>query len=152
MVKLFGWEQKMSAQLSTKRDAEMLWVRKREFASLANTIVNYIIPVLVMVSSYATFTVVMRRELTPSIVFSSMSIFDMLRGQLSQVVFRIPSIVQAKVSLDRVTEFMQNVRSLSLILSIESLSLTRLTRRPSFWTRTQSTTRRHYPPLRLTPT
>ena len=100
----------MSEQLSEKRAAEMQWVRKREFASLTNTIVNYIIPVLVMVSSYATFTLVMKRQLSPSIVFSSMSIFDMLRGQLGQVVMRIPSLIQAKVSLDRVTDFLHNVR------------------------------------------
>ncbi|KZV73085.1 ATP-binding cassette transporter [Peniophora sp. CONT] len=112
MVKLFGWEQKMSDQLSEKRAAEMLWVRKREFASLANTIVNYIIPVLVMVSSYATFTLVMKRQLSPSIVFSSMSIFDMLRGQLGQIVMRIPGIIQAKVSLDRVTDFLHNTELL----------------------------------------
>ncbi|VDC06815.1 unnamed protein product [Peniophora sp. CBMAI 1063] len=112
MVKLFGWEQKMSEQLSEKRAAEMQWVRKREFASLANTVVNYIIPVLVMVSSYATFTLVMKRQLSPSIVFSSMSIFDMLRGQLGQVVLRIPSLIQSKVSLDRVTEFLHNTELL----------------------------------------
>lgn len=109
MVKLFGWEQKLSGELSEKRAAEMQWVRRRQFTSLANAIVNYIIPVLVMISSYATFTLVMKRELSPSIVFSSMSIFDMLREQLQEVVLRIPNLVQAKVSLDRITEFLHNV-------------------------------------------
>ncbi|VDC06819.1 unnamed protein product [Peniophora sp. CBMAI 1063] len=114
MIKLFGWERTISAQLSEKRAAEMQWVRKREFASLANTIASYIIPILIMVSSYATFTLVMKRELSPSIVFSSMTIFDMLRDQLEEVVFRIPNLVQAKVSLDRVTEFLHSTELLDV--------------------------------------
>ena len=110
MVKLFGWEQKMSDQISGKRAAEMEWVRKREFAALANTVMSYLIPILVMISSYATFTLVMKRDLSPSIVFSSITIFDMLRDNLEEIVsFRITSMIQGKVSLDRVTEFLHNV-------------------------------------------
>ena len=110
MVKLFGWEQKMSDQISGKRAAEMEWVRKREFATLANTVMSYLIPILVMISSYATFTLVMKRDLSPSIVFSSMTIFDMLRDTLEDIVsFRITNIIQGKVSLDRVTDFLHNV-------------------------------------------
>ena len=110
MIKLFGWEQKMSDQISGKRAAEMEWVRKREFATLANTVMSYLIPILVMISSYATFTLVMKRDLSPSIVFSSMTIFDMLRDTLEDIVsFRITSMIQGKVSLDRVTEFLHNV-------------------------------------------
>jgi hypothetical protein len=40
-----------------------------------------------------------------------MAVFDMLRGQLTQVALRIPPVVKAKVSLDRLTAFFQKVRA-----------------------------------------
>jgi hypothetical protein len=63
-----------------------------------------------MIACYGTFTVIMKRELTPSIVFSSMAVFDLLRDQLHTIFFMVPYFIQAKVSLDRVTDFLQNVR------------------------------------------
>lgn len=63
-----------------------------------------------MIATYATFTVVMRRELTASIVFSSMALFEMLRNQLETAGFCIPLVVQVKVSLDRLNEFLHTAR------------------------------------------
>jgi hypothetical protein len=70
----------------------------------------------------------MKQELTASAVFSSMSVFDMLRSQLHIVFYMIPRVVQGslsmptakcedthlscssgKVSLDRVNDFLVNV-------------------------------------------
>jgi hypothetical protein len=72
---------------------------------------SYVIPLLQMVACYGTFTVIMKRELMPSIVFSSMAVFDLLRDQLYTTFLMVPHFIQAKVSLDRVTNFLQNVRS-----------------------------------------
>jgi len=50
-----------------------------------------------MISTYATFTLAMKRELTASIVFSSMILFDMLRGQLESVSAWMPLIINGAV-------------------------------------------------------
>lgn len=49
----------------------------------------------------------MKEELTASRVFSAMSVFDLLREQMWMVFGMTPRIVQAKVSLDRVSEFLR---------------------------------------------
>ncbi|KAI0028294.1 hypothetical protein K488DRAFT_80756 [Vararia minispora EC-137] len=127
MIKLFGWESKISKMLDEKRIEELKWIRLREMAGLLNNVVNYCIPVVQMVACYATFTVIMKRELTPSIVFSSMAVFDLLRDQLHTIFFFVTPIIQAKVSLDRVTDFLQNTELLdqytAQLKGTESVSL-----------------------------
>ena len=51
----------------------------------------------------------MKRELSASIVFSSMTVFDMLRDQLHIVFFVVSQSITGKVSLDRVDDFLKNV-------------------------------------------
>ncbi len=34
MVKLFGWESKMNERISSKREEELVWIRKRQFLDL----------------------------------------------------------------------------------------------------------------------
>lgn len=54
-------------------------------------------------------TVVMKQELTASIVFSSMPVFDMLKVQLGMIFSYINVTIAGKVSLDRVDNFLHNV-------------------------------------------
>ncbi|KAJ3994664.1 hypothetical protein F5050DRAFT_1800596 [Lentinula boryana] len=86
MVKFFGWESLMDARIRDAREEELVYVKKLRLLELANALSNHIIPLSVMLVTYATYTVVMKQELSASKVFSSM--------------------VNAKVSLDRVTEFL----------------------------------------------
>ncbi|KAL0950639.1 hypothetical protein HGRIS_007427 [Hohenbuehelia grisea] len=54
----------------------------------------------------------MKQELTASKVFSSMTVFDMLREQLHMVFWTVSSAIQGKVSLDRVNEFLKKTELL----------------------------------------
>jgi hypothetical protein len=51
----------------------------------------------------------MKRELTASIVFSSMTAFDMLRNQFFMVFHMIPRLIQGSVSLKRLQEYLYDV-------------------------------------------
>ncbi|KZV72448.1 P-loop containing nucleoside triphosphate hydrolase protein [Peniophora sp. CONT] len=112
MVKLFGWEHKLADRVSSKRTDELQWIRTRELLKLANRLANLVIPVLQLITTYAVYTLVMRRELTPSVVFPSITLFDMLRNQLGSIIGSLPDIIQAKVSLDRLTEFLHSADGL----------------------------------------
>ena len=59
----------------------------------------------------------MKQELSASIVFSSMTVFDLLKDQLGMIFWFVSNIVNAKVSLDRVDDFLKNVRVLTMSLS-----------------------------------
>ncbi|KAI0633979.1 P-loop containing nucleoside triphosphate hydrolase protein [Trametes polyzona] len=108
MIKLFGWEPRMSAQLDKKREEELVAVRKNKLLNLSINLCNYMIPILIMLSTFFTYTVIMKQELTASRVFSSMSVFDMLRIDLHASFFVIPQLVQAKVSIERIADFLRN--------------------------------------------
>ncbi|KAH7883936.1 hypothetical protein F5I97DRAFT_2075294 [Phlebopus sp. FC_14] len=112
MIKLFGWEQKMEARISEKREAELEWTWKFKLLDLVNNNLNFIIPLLTMLACYSTYTLIMGKQLTASRVFSSMTIFDILREQLQVVFFMVPAIIQAKVSLDRVNDFLNDTELL----------------------------------------
>jgi hypothetical protein len=37
MIKLFGWEKKVTSQVQEKREEELVWYRKRQFLGLINS-------------------------------------------------------------------------------------------------------------------
>ncbi|KAF8058246.1 hypothetical protein FPV67DRAFT_1565726 [Lyophyllum atratum] len=115
MIKLFGWEKKMNEKVAEKREKELFWVWRRQILDLINGNLNFLIPV-------ATMTVIMKQELNASKVFSSMTVFDMLRDQLHMVFYLINQVVTGKVSIDRVNDFLQNTELLD-IFSEEPITL-----------------------------
>ncbi|KAG1747913.1 uncharacterized protein EDB91DRAFT_1245381 [Suillus paluster] len=112
MIKLFGWEEKIDKRISEKREVELVWTWKTKILELLNNILNFVIPLFTMMACYSTFTLIMGQNLTASKVFSSMSIFDILRDQLSTVFFTIPRITQGKVSMDRINSFLNETELL----------------------------------------
>ncbi|KAH7102271.1 ATP-binding cassette transporter [Auriculariales sp. MPI-PUGE-AT-0066] len=112
MIKLFGWESKINERLREKREDELVWIKKGRLLNLLNMNLNYWIPLLTMCATYATYTIVMKQPLSASVVFSSMAVFEMLRDQLHITFWAIPTIIQAKVSFDRLTDFLNNTELL----------------------------------------
>jgi len=84
-----------------------------------------------MAATYTTFTVVMGQALSASVVFSSMAVFEQLRDVLHTAFYFVPVCIQAKVSLERLTGFLNDVR-LPRIDTVPLLSSS--TRRRSFST------------------
>ncbi|KDQ20385.1 hypothetical protein BOTBODRAFT_305749 [Botryobasidium botryosum FD-172 SS1] len=112
MIKLFGWEDKVYKRIKGQRDDEIKWMKKRNLLLLLNMNINYLLPLITMVLTFATFTLIMKQDLTASKVFSAMAIFDLLRDQLHGVFWIIPMVIQGKVSLDRVNDFIYNTELL----------------------------------------
>ncbi|KAK0203772.1 hypothetical protein DFS33DRAFT_1431870 [Desarmillaria ectypa] len=109
MVKLFGWEHKMNDRISSKREEELVWIRKRQFLDLLSVLVS-----LLVVGNYlpSLQTLIMKQQLSSAKVFSSMAIFDMFSGQLHRLLYTVSMSVVGKVSLDRLTDFMHNTELL----------------------------------------
>ncbi|KAJ6559868.1 P-loop containing nucleoside triphosphate hydrolase protein [Mycena capillaripes] len=106
MIKMFGWEAQMLGRVNAKREEELHWIWKREIIELVLNTVNSLIPISTML------TVVMKQELRPSIVFSTMPVFDILRGQLRETSIRLIHFVNARVSIDRINDFLHNTELL----------------------------------------
>ncbi|CAK5274807.1 unnamed protein product [Mycena citricolor] len=97
MIKLFGWESKMLERVNVKREDELVWIWKREiFEWVANT-VNNVIPIITMLATYVTYT---------------MPVFDILRQQLHMVNYRLIQFIDAKVSIDRINDYLHDTELL----------------------------------------
>lgn len=106
MIKLFGWERKIEAQINEKRDAELKFMRKRQMFELLNNNVNHFLPVITMVATFATYTLAMKQQLSASIIFSSIAVFDVIRERLFMTFWELPRVIGAKVSFDRINDFL----------------------------------------------
>ncbi|KAJ4468972.1 P-loop containing nucleoside triphosphate hydrolase protein [Lentinula lateritia] len=90
MVKLFGWEEKMSGKIAQKRAVELKASRKARLIELLLIVI---------------------RELSASIAFPSLVVFDSFRNQIQLAFIRGTECVKAKVSMDRIHKFLQSVSS-----------------------------------------
>ncbi|KAM5539771.1 hypothetical protein V8D89_006584 [Ganoderma adspersum] len=124
MIKLFGWEPRIAKQLNEKRQAELVSIRKNRMLGMMNNLCNFVIPILIMLTTFSAYTLLMKETLNASKVFSAMSgralfykdqmvtyhftVFDMLRMDIQATFFIIPQLIQAKVSLERIQDFLFN--------------------------------------------
>ncbi|KAJ8084403.1 hypothetical protein PM082_003172 [Marasmius tenuissimus] len=138
MVKLFGWEGKMASRVADKREEELTWIRKRLYLDLLNDIVvsvlprifdltttdRYIYQLSLANSSHrrdlCNLTLVMKKALTPSTVFSAMAILDIIRMQLLIGFHMLSLTINGKVSLDRVSDFLKTTELLDAFDEKES--------------------------------
>ncbi|KAF9525551.1 multidrug resistance-associated ABC transporter [Crepidotus variabilis] len=106
MIKLFGWENKIKKQLDVAREEELTYLMKDKVVSLANDLINYLIPTITMLITYSCFTMIAKQPLTPSIIFSSMAVFDVVRTVLYRTSWIFSMTMRGKVSLERISKFL----------------------------------------------
>ncbi|EKM58631.1 uncharacterized protein PHACADRAFT_90147 [Phanerochaete carnosa HHB-10118-sp] len=111
-VKLFGWERRISDRIDKKRKEELHALKNFRILSLVNNISNNFIPLVTMIATFATYTLVVKGELTASKVFSSMAVFQTLQDHFRGCTWFIPVCIQAKVGLDRITDFLRETELL----------------------------------------
>ncbi|KAI0157875.1 P-loop containing nucleoside triphosphate hydrolase protein [Hypoxylon sp. FL1284] len=106
IIKYFAWEKRFSDIVDEKRRAELKALRNRYMIwALAVAIWNTV-PVLITFFSFLVYTKVERKPLYPSIAFTAISLFMLLRVPLDQLGDMIAHVQEAQVSVDRVEEFL----------------------------------------------
>ncbi|EMD41587.1 hypothetical protein CERSUDRAFT_79219 [Gelatoporia subvermispora B] len=119
MIKLFGWEPQTADQIDEKRQDELAWQKKYQLLTLSVTMSNFAIPLVVMLITFFTYTVIMNQQLSASKIFSSMAVFEILRECLFVTTGFIPLVIQAKVSLERVHEFLYKTELLDVFTTVK---------------------------------
>ncbi|KAJ7198849.1 P-loop containing nucleoside triphosphate hydrolase protein, partial [Mycena pura] len=118
MVKMFGWESQMMKKIEEKRKDELTWIWRRKALFTLQESLNFLIPTITMLATYGqfcsnfVFIIIMKQELSASKVFSSMAVFDLLRAQIWFTLYCTNMVVKAKVSLDRLNEFLNKTELL----------------------------------------
>ncbi|GJJ09002.1 hypothetical protein Clacol_003223 [Clathrus columnatus] len=124
MIKLFGWEDKVSKQIEEKREGELAALKKRQILNILNANLNYLLPLVIMVGTFGGYTIVEGQVLTAATVFSSIAVFTQFRDALWMTVYSFPDILNVgvfksiltgyagQVSLTRVDNFLNNTEVL----------------------------------------
>ncbi|KAJ2996301.1 hypothetical protein NUW58_g1011 [Xylaria curta] len=106
IIKYFAWESRFGAIVDEKRRAELKALRNRYIVwALAVAIWNTV-PILITFFSFLMYTKIERKPLYPSIAFTAISLFLLLRIPLDQLGDMLAHVQEAKVSVDRVEEFL----------------------------------------------
>lgn len=107
IIKYFAWEERFGHVVNDSRTAELkqLWKRYVLWAIAATS--WYGSPMLITFLSFLCYTVVEKKELNAPIAFTALSLFNVLRVPLDQLADMITNVLQTKVSVDRVEEFLR---------------------------------------------
>ncbi|SCV05082.1 LANO_0G18074g1_1 [Lachancea nothofagi CBS 11611] len=106
VIKFFSWEENFEKDIQDVRDQELKVLLKRSIVWALGGFVWFITPALVTSVTFATYIYVQGKVLTTPIAFTSLSLFTLLRNPLDQLSDMLSFVIQSKVSLDRVQDFL----------------------------------------------
>ncbi|QIW98391.1 hypothetical protein AMS68_003909 [Peltaster fructicola] len=106
IIKYFAWEQRFLGAVEEKRAAELKNLRNRYIVWAIAATVWSGAPVLITFLSFLFYTLVEKRPLIPSVAFTALSLFSLLRIPLDQLADMVAHVQESKVSVDRVEEYL----------------------------------------------
>eukprot|EP00753_Platysulcus_tardus_P021602 PLAT9055.2.p1 GENE.PLAT9055.2~~PLAT9055.2.p1 ORF type:complete len:1244 (+),score=663.11 PLAT9055.2:524-3733(+) len=106
LFKLLAWERWAEARVTAIRDRELQALWSKQLLTAGNNLLSRLAPLIVTVATFATYTAAHGRFLPPSTTFAAMAWFNILQAPLSRTAGTVSALVTAKVSLDRLTDFL----------------------------------------------
>lgn len=106
IIKFFAWEEKFADTVMEIREEELKHLKIRYILWGLTGLVFYITPVIVTVLTFSCFIFIQKQTLTAPIAFTTLSILNIMSNPLYQLSEMINELLQAKVSLDRIDDFL----------------------------------------------
>ncbi|ODV81047.1 uncharacterized protein CANTADRAFT_25320 [Suhomyces tanzawaensis NRRL Y-17324] len=106
IIKFFAWENQFFKNIMEIRNEEIYMLKMRLFAWACGALVWFTTPTLISLLTFYCYTIVQGNTLTAPIAFTSLSLFTLLRSPLDQLSDMTAYVIQSKVSLDRVADFL----------------------------------------------
>ncbi|RLN91060.1 hypothetical protein BBJ28_00026565, partial [Nothophytophthora sp. Chile5] len=106
IVKLNAWEEKFADKIHQLRATELSVVKRFMYLGSVNIFVLWSSPLAVSAASFAVYAIAMQRILTAAKVFTAIALFNALRDPLRDLPTVIQTCIQAKVSLNRFSEYL----------------------------------------------
>jgi ABC-type multidrug transport system fused ATPase/permease subunit len=106
IIKYFAWEQRFLASVDEKRVVEMRHLRNRFIVWSAAATIWSGAPVLITFFTFMVYTLVEKKDLVPSVAFTALSLFSLLRIPLDQLADMVAHVQESKVSVDRIEEYL----------------------------------------------
>lgn len=106
IIKFFSWEENFIQDITKIREEELKLLLYRGYIWALAASVWFITPSIVTSSSFAFYIYVQGEVLTTPIAFTALSLFALLRGPLDQFSDMSSFVIQSKVSLNRIQNFL----------------------------------------------
>lgn len=107
IIKYFAWEERFAQIVGETRRAELQQLKRRYMLWAVAATVWYTSPVVITLLSFFSYTVLEKKDLDAPIAFTALSLFNVLRVPLDQLADMVTNVLQTKVSVDRVDEFLR---------------------------------------------
>ncbi|KAF9920355.1 hypothetical protein FBU30_009841 [Linnemannia zychae] len=107
IVKFFGWEGKFIEKITAARENELKQTRKTYVRMALADTVWFIVPLLNIVVLIVTYTRIFGHEMSASILFTTMSLFNIMRNSLNNMPWVFQNAMRASISLKRINRFLQ---------------------------------------------
>ncbi|KAH9785135.1 ABC transporter C family member 13 [Citrus sinensis] len=106
ILKLQAWEDRYRIQLEEMRGVEFRWLRKALYSQAFITFIFWSSPIFVAAVTFGT-SILLGAQLTAGSVLSAMATFRILQEPLRNFPDLVSMMAQTKVSLDRISGFLQ---------------------------------------------
>eukprot|EP00644_Phytophthora_capsici_P009579 jgi/Phyca11/6695/fgenesh1_pm.PHYCAscaffold_13_\ len=106
IVKLNAWEDKFAEKIRKFRAIELSAVRRFLYLGAVNITILWSSPLAVSAVSFAVYAIVLGNELTAAKVFTAIALFNALRDPLRDLPTVIQMFIQAKISIDRFSDYL----------------------------------------------
>ncbi|KAF8508697.1 multidrug resistance-associated ABC transporter [Gautieria morchelliformis] len=105
LVKFYGWENRWIDRVLDARKFELGWLVKGRINQIMFSALWTTAPILISVLSFLTF-ILSGHELTISVAFTAIALFNMLRAPLNSLPTWIVQILESGVAIDRIATFL----------------------------------------------
>ncbi|KAF0687327.1 Aste57867_20937 [Aphanomyces stellatus] len=106
IIKMNSWEDKFCDKITSERNAELHSLWRVFLATAASTTLMYLGPVLVAVTSFATYALVMGQPVTATKIFTALTLFNLLKVPLCDLPYIFTGLMQALVAVQRLAAFL----------------------------------------------
>lgn len=106
VIKLIAWDSFFQKQIGDKRAAELKVLRARYMLWTTSATIWYGLPLLITFSSFFCFSVIEGKPLTPSLTFTSLSLFNLLKSPIDDLVGVFARVQGSLVAVGRVQSFL----------------------------------------------
>ena len=108
VIKMFSWEDSYLDKLFDSRATELDRLKRFNIQGQLQNAMWETLPIFVAIGAFIVQTHVLKRPLTSSVGFTSLTLFNLLRGPMQWLPDQINALIFANVSLTRIHKFLQS--------------------------------------------
>lgn len=105
-IKFAGWGPSLEKKITAKRNEQLALQRKRQKIDVCNHLTYCLFPFLVSLFSFGVY-LMQGNKLTPSIVFTVVMMFEILKRPLNELPWQIVFFIDFFISMGRIEEFLE---------------------------------------------